>query len=69
MAGFDPEIARRIFAVPADYVFGAAIALGYQGEPSALGNEQLIAAEIEPRTRMPLSEFVLSGWGEPADLG
>jgi nitroreductase len=69
MAGFDPEIARRIFAVPADYVFGAAIALGYQGEPSALGNEQLIAAEIEPRTRMPLSEFVLSAWGEPADLG
>jgi len=45
------------------------IALGYQGEPSALGQEQLIAQEVATRTRKPLSEFVLSAWGEPANLG
>jgi nitroreductase len=69
MAGFDPEAARKTFAIPEDYTIGAVIALGYQGEPAALGNEQLVAREVEPRTRKALSEFVLSGWGEPADLG
>jgi nitroreductase len=69
MAGFDQEVARKAFEIPADYAFGSVIALGYQGEPSALGNEQLVAMETEPRTRKALKEFVLSGWGEAADLG
>jgi nitroreductase len=68
MAGFDQDAARKAFAIPADYAFGSVIALGYQGEPSALGHEQLLAAEIEPRTRKPLSEFVLSALDEAADL-
>ena len=69
MAGYDREVARKLFGVPDDYVFGAAIALGYQGEPSALPNEHYIAQETAPRQRKPLSEFVLSGWGVPAKLG
>lgn len=68
MAGFDPEAARKAFEIPESYVIGAVIALGYQGEPSALRDEQLVEREIGPRTRKPLNEFVLSAWGEPADL-
>ncbi len=69
MAGFDHDAARQAFGIPEDYLLGAVIALGYQGEPSALAHEKLIAQEIAPRTRKPLSEFVLSAWGEPANLG
>lgn len=69
MAGFDQDAARKAFAIPDDYILGAVIALGYQGEPAVLGDEQLIEREIGPRTRKPLSEFVISAWGEPAELG
>lgn len=69
MSGFDHDIARKAFGVPDDYVFGSVIALGYQGEPAALGNEKLIEAEIEPRSRKNLSEFVLSEWDTAAELG
>jgi nitroreductase len=69
MAGFDVDAARKVFGVPDDYIFGAAMALGYQGEPAVLGNEQMLAQETSPRARKPLGEFVLSDWGRPADLG
>jgi nitroreductase len=69
MAGFDHAAARQIFQIPDDYLLGAVIALGYQGEPSALVNEKLVVQEIAPRTRKPLSEFVFTEWGTPADLG
>lgn len=69
MAGFDRDMARKVFGVPDDYIFGAAMALGYQGEPAALTNEQMLAQETTPRQRKPLSEIVLSAWGEPARLG
>ncbi len=68
MAGFDPDLARKIFGVPDDYIFGAAIAIGYQGDPAALPNQQMLAQETAPRQRKPLSEFVLSAWGTPAQL-
>jgi len=69
MAGFYPVAARQALEIPEDYALGAVIALGYQGEPSALTNTDLIAQETTPRTRKPLNEFVLSFWGEPANLG
>lgn len=69
MAGFDSDAARQAFAIPDDYAFGAVIALGYQGEPAALPNEGLLAQEIAPRTRKPLTDIVLSSLGEPANLG
>jgi nitroreductase len=69
MAGFDQGVARKLLEIPEDYVLGAVIALGYQGEPSALGNDQLIEREVEVRTRKPLSEFVFTAWNEPAKLG
>jgi nitroreductase len=68
MAGFDHDAARKTFAIPEDYLLGAVIALGYQGEPSALTQAELINLEITPRTRKPLSEIVLSAWGEASAL-
>ncbi len=69
MAGYDHAAARKGLEIPDDYVLGAVIALGYQGEPAALQHDQLIALETAPRERRPLSEFVLSSWGEAAQLG
>jgi nitroreductase len=69
MAGFDQAAARQAFDIPDTYAMGAVIALGYQGEPEALNHEQMIAMEIAPRERKPLSELVLSAWGTPANLG
>ena len=39
------------FEVPSDFVAGAVIALGYQGEPAELGQEHMIAMEEAPRQR------------------
>ena len=68
MAGYDRDVARKLFNLPDDYIFGAAAAMGYLGEPSALPNAQTIAQEIAPRQRKAVSEFVLSAWDEPAKL-
>ncbi|MGA3263093.1 MAG: nitroreductase family protein [Terracidiphilus sp.] len=69
MAGFDQAAARQAFEIPEDYALGAVIALGYQGEPAALSNEQHLAQEIAPRQRKPLKDFVFSSWNTPAELG
>ena len=69
MGGYDRDKARHSFGIPEEYHLGAAIALGYQGEPSELAAERLLQMETSPRSRKQLSEFVLSGWGEPAHLG
>jgi nitroreductase len=69
MGGFEPDAARKAFAIPEDYIFGSVIALGYQGEPAALPNEQFLAQELAPRQRKPLKDFVFSAWGESAGLG
>ncbi len=64
MAGFDREKARTLLAIPDGYDFGAAIALGYQGEPETLANEELIQRETAPRERRPLREIVFAEWGK-----
>jgi nitroreductase len=69
MGGFDQEKARVAFEIPAEYVIGSVIALGYQDDPEALGDKELIEREVGPRQRKPLNEFVFSAWGEPAKLG
>ena len=68
MAGFDPEAARRLFQVPEDFLFGAVIALGYQGEPSALTVESQRQQETAPRSRKAVSDFVLAELGQPASF-
>ncbi|MGA8669289.1 MAG: nitroreductase, partial [Terracidiphilus sp.] len=63
------DVARKALQIPDEFDLGSVMALGYQGEPSSLTNEQLLKQEISPRTRKPLSEIVVSAWGEPAKLG
>jgi nitroreductase len=68
MAGFDHDKARAAFGIPEDYELGAAVAIGYPGDPASLP-PRLQAAEIAPRTRKPLSDIVFSGdWGRAAGL-
>ena len=69
MGGYDRDKARHALGIPAEYHLGAAIALGYQGEPSLLEIERLQQAEASPRTRKELGEFVFDAWGEPLSLG
>lgn len=68
MAGYEPDVARKLFKIPEDYMFGAVIALGYLGEPSALPNENFVKQEVSPRQRKALKEFVWAGWEEALKL-
>ncbi len=65
MAGFDRDLARRLLGVPDDFEIGSVMALGYQGDPSALPPE-MQKTETAPRTRKPLDAFVFSAWEQPA---
>lgn len=66
MAGFDAEKSRQVFGIPAGYEPIAAMALGYPGDPQSL-SQKLRDRELAPRTRKPLSEFVMTGqWGHTA---
>ena len=68
MAGFQHDKSREAFSIPEDYDLGAAVAIGYPGDPASLP-PRLQASEIAPRSRKPLSEVVFSGvWGQPAVL-
>ena len=67
MAGLDKQKAREAFAVPDEFEIGVVTALGYLGDPSTLP-DKMQAQELAPRTRKPLTETVLKGWGTPFDL-
>ena len=66
MAGLDPNKARHVFHIPDDWDAVAAMAIGYPGDPASLP-DKLRERELAPRTRKPLSEFVMTGrWGHTA---
>lgn len=68
MAGFDPAKARQVFEIPADWEPIAAIAIGYPGDLDSLP-QGLRDREVAPRTRKPLTEFVMSGrWGHTSSI-
>jgi nitroreductase len=68
MAGLDPEKARIVFQIPEGWEAVAALAIGYPGDPATLP-EKLRERELAPRTRKPLSEFVMTGrWGHTASF-
>jgi nitroreductase len=69
MGGYDQAAARQAFDIPEAYALGAVIALGYQGEPANLIDPHYLELETTPRARKSFSEFVLSAWGEPVNLG
>lgn len=68
MAGFDQDTARKALGIPDDYLIGAVIALGYQGEPTALGDQSLVERETSARTRKAVPEIAFSEWEKPAEL-
>jgi nitroreductase len=66
MAGFLPDKAREVFAIPAGFEPVAAIAVGYPGDPARLP-EDLQKREWNPRERKPIGAFVFTGqWGRKA---
>jgi nitroreductase len=68
MAGFDHAKAKKVFEIPEECEPIAAIAIGYPGDPNSLP-EKLRDREVAPRTRKPLSEFVMSGrWGHTSPI-
>jgi len=68
MAGFDHAKAKKVFEISDDCEPIAAIAIGYPGDPNSLP-EKLRDREVAPRTRKPLSEFVMSGrWGHTSPI-
>jgi len=68
MAGFDREKARANFAIPEDFELGAAVAIGYLGDPASLSPKHQ-QSELAPRTRKPLDAIAFGGvWGQPAVL-
>jgi hypothetical protein len=59
---------KEVFEIPPNWEPIAAMAIGYPGEPDLLP-EKLREREIAPRTRKPLSEFVMSGrWGHTSSI-
>ncbi|MHB8500498.1 MAG: nitroreductase family protein [Candidatus Acidiferrales bacterium] len=68
MAGFDAAKAKNVFDIPPDWEPIAAIAIGYPGAPESLP-QSLRDREVAPRTRKPLTEFVMSGhWGHTSSI-
>jgi nitroreductase len=66
MAGYDHDKARQVFDIPAGWEPIAAMAIGYPGDPDSLP-QPLRDREVAPRTRKPISTFVMSGgWGKKA---
>jgi nitroreductase len=66
MAGFDPHKAIEMFHIPKGWEPIAVFAIGYPGDHNALP-DKLRERELAPRSRKPISEFVMSSdWGHPA---
>ena len=65
MGGFNADLARDKFAIPAQYTPMAMIAVGYAGNPNQLPDE-LKQRELAERKRKPLGElFFTASWGKP----
>ncbi len=65
MGGFDAEKAREAFAIPAEFMPMAMIAVGYQAEPETIDDAEVKKKELTPRARKPLGErFFEGGWGK-----
>ena len=64
MAGILPDIIRTNYSVPSGYDPVTALAIGYQGDSTALPPE-IQEREMAPRSRKALQEFVFSiTWGQ-----
>ena len=65
MGGFNADLARAKFAIPAQFTPMAMIAVGHVGDPNQLPDE-LKQRELSERKRKPLGElFFTEAWGKP----
>ncbi len=65
MGGFNADLAREKFAIPAQFTPMAMIALGYAGDPNQLP-EEIKQRELAERKRKPLGELFFDGsWSKP----
>lgn len=60
MGGFNVDMAREVFTIPARHDPVAMIAIGYPGDPESLP-EELREKDLAPRERKPIREFVFRG--------
>jgi len=65
MAGFDGSKLREAFSVPEEFVPVACWALGYLGDPETVP-DAMKEAEVTPRLRKPLADFLFSEWSKAA---
>ncbi len=64
MEGFDHARVRIACGVPEPFEPGIVMAIGYPGDPTSLQRESHRAAELRPRSRRPVGEFVFEAtWG------
>ena len=64
MGGFDPEVAKARFNIPAAHVGMAMIAIGHPGAIELLP-QALAEKEQAPRSRKPLAQLAFEGrWGQ-----
>jgi nitroreductase len=67
MAGYNRDTLRAAFSVPEDFEPTAVWAMGYFGDPETLP-EGFYEAEVSPRTRKAVNEFVFNEWDKTATL-
>ena len=66
MEGFDGRLAAEVCRVPEPFDPCVIMAVGYAGDPSTLAADAHRVAEVAPRTRRKVSEFVFREvWGTP----
>lgn len=69
MIGIEPAKVRTAYKVPDGHEPLTAIAIGYPAASEPGTSEPLKQRDLNPRTRKPLSEIVISGaWGQAAKL-
>lgn len=67
MGGFDIARVRTAFAIPADFMPMAMIAVGHQAAAETIEDEEVRQKELKPRTRQPVvGRFYSGSWGQPA---
>ncbi|MBC7756316.1 MAG: nitroreductase family protein [Bdellovibrio sp.] len=65
MGGFNSDLAREKFAIPAQYTPMSMLAVGYEGDANSLPDD-LKARELAERKRKPLGELFFEGaWDKP----
>ncbi len=69
MAGIEPAKIRATYKVPDTHEPLTAIAIGYAANVQPGTSDPLGQRDLAPRTRKPISEFVIAGsWGQSAKL-